>query len=337
MRCRYFKVLYGKKLFSLLLIIFILPAVFGGGSKYLRRYFSGVSKDVTFNGSDMGGLLREDVYLIVSGMSKTLYIAPVDAVVDDETNGVIPDLNGYGVDIEGTVSAIMAAKKGAAVEAVSLEIPADVRLRDFPESAVFSGNPKKQQVAFLINVAWGNEFLPEMLEVLTAEKAGATFFLVGRWVRQYGDLALAIRDAGFELANHGDSDAVNMSSLSIETAREQISRCTDTIYSTCNVRVQYFSPHKGELSESVLKAAALENTRVIMWTVDTVDWKLPGVEKMLDKILANAAGGSLILMHPTAQTAEFLRQAIPALRQIGLEPVTLSTLLSPTYQRAGGW
>jgi peptidoglycan-N-acetylglucosamine deacetylase len=335
-RCRYFKALYGKKLFSLLLVICILPAVFGGGSKYLRRYFSGVSKDVTFNGSDMSGLLREDVNLIVSGMAKTMHTAPVDAAVDEVSGGVIPDINGCGVNIEGTVDAIMAAKKGTVVDAVCLEIPAAVRLDDFPERAVFRGNPQKQQVSFLINVAWGNEYLPEMLKVLTEENAGATFFLVGRWVRQYGELAIAIRDAGFELANHGDSDAANMGSLSVEAAREQISKCTDTIYTTCGVKVQYFSPHKGELGENVLKAAALENTRVIMWTVDTVDWKLPGVENMVNKILANAAGGSLILMHPTAQTAEFLRQVIPALRQMGLEPVMLSTLLSPTYQRPGG-
>ncbi|MBS4022406.1 MAG: polysaccharide deacetylase family protein [Dethiobacter sp.] len=332
MRYRYFRALCGKRVFSLILIACILPTALSGGSKYLRRYFYSVKKNVTFQGSDVGGMLPEEARAVVTGVARAMHVKPVDAVPDKEFGGVIPDLNGYGVDIDSTVDAILRAKRGESIEAVLKQVPAQVRLSDFPELAVFRGNPAKQQVTFLINVAWGNEYLPAMLDVLKEEKVGASFFLVGRWVRQFGEMALAIRDAGFELANHGDSDAAAMGAMSIEAAREQISRCNETVFSVCGVRTQFFSPHKGELSENVLKAAALENMRVIMWTVDTVDWKLPGVENMLEKILDNAAGGSLILMHPTAQTAEFLRQVIPGLRQRGLEPVSLAELLSPSYQ-----
>ncbi len=335
MRYRYFKTLYGKKLFSLLLIACILPSVFGTGSKYLRSYFTGVKKGVTYHGYQVGGMLEEDVYTIVTGTAKTMQVAPVDAVVDAEFGGVIPDLIGFEADIEKTVAKVMAAKSGEAVQTVLKEIPAKITLDDFPEHAIYRGNPIKQQVTFLINVAWGNEFLPEMLQVLQEADAGATFFLVGRWVRQFRELALSIRDAGFEIANHGDTDTVSMGGLSIDSAREQIANCTESIYEVCGIRTQYFSPHKGELSENVLKAAALEGTRVILWTVDTVDWKLPGVETMLEKIVENASGGSLILMHPTAQSAEFLDAVIPALRRRGLEPVTLSVLLSPSCKGEG--
>ncbi len=335
MRYRYFKTLYGKKLFSLLLIACILPSVFGTGTKYLRSYFSGVKKDVTYHGYQVGGMLEEDVYTIVTGLAKTLRVAPVDAAVDTEFGGVIPELGGLEADIEMTVAKVMAAKSGEAVQTVLSEIPAKITLDDFPEHAIYRGNPLKQQVTFLINVAWGNEYLPEMLQVLQETEADATFFLVGRWVRKFEELTLSIRDAGFEIANHGDTDTVSMGGLSIDSAREQIVNCAESIYEVCGIRTQYFSPHKGELSENVLKAAALEGARVIMWTVDTVDWKLPGVETMLEKIVENASGGCLILMHPTAQSAEFLKAAIPVLRRMGLEPVSLSELLSPSYKRAG--
>ena len=108
-----------------------------------------------------------------------------------------------------------------------------------------------------------------------------------------------------------------------------ISKAAAVIEEVCGKRPVYFSPHRGELSEEVLQAAASLGNRTIMWTVDTVDWKLPGVAVMLEKILSQAEGGSLILMHPTEQTADFLRQVIPALRAKGLEPVSLSKLLSP--------
>lgn len=331
MRYRYFSALSGKKLFTMVMIIFILPTAFGSCGKYVRHRTGQISKDVTFQGSNIGGLQQDEARAIVSRIAAELCVAPVDAVEDHETGGVIPDINGLEVDVEQTMAAVLSAEAGEQVNPVYSEIQADVTMADFPELPVYQGNPAKQQVVFLINVAWGNEFLPPMLETLKEANVGATFFLVGRWVRQNPELVQTIAEAGFELANHGDSDAVSMGSIGLNEAIEQIKKCADTIESTSGVRPVYFSPHRGELSANILKAAATENSRVVMWTVDTVDWKLPGVDVMVEKIINNATGGSLILMHPTEQTNDFLRQVIPALRQNGLEPVTLSTLLSPGY------
>jgi len=36
----------------------------------------------------------------------------------------------------------------------------------------------------------------------------------------------------------------------------------------------------------------------IVWTLDPVDWKKPGVEKMKSEVMANIGGGMIILMHP---------------------------------------
>nr|WP_313780651.1 polysaccharide deacetylase family protein [Paenibacillus larvae] len=38
--------------------------------------------------------------------------------------------------------------------------------------------------ALMINVAWGNEFLPGMLETLRKENVKATFFLDGSWLKK---------------------------------------------------------------------------------------------------------------------------------------------------------
>lgn len=329
MRYRYFGALCGRKVFSLVLIVCMLPAVISTGGSALRRSITAVKKGVTFQGGDMGGMLPEEVRTVVQSVADMLRVPAVNAEVDEVTGGVVPGLDGSFVDVEGTVAAILAAKKGERTEPLLKTLKAAVTLADFPQKPVYRGNPAKNQVTFLVNVAWGNEFLPELLQVLKEAEAKATFFLVGRWVRQYPDLARSISEAGFELANHGDSDAVSMAKLGLEDCREQIRAGAGEIYRACGVRPHYFSPHRGELTETVLRAAALENSRVVMWTVDTVDWKLPGVPWMLDKVLDQAAGGSLILMHPTAQTAEFLKQVIPELRQRGLEPVSLSELLSP--------
>lgn len=327
---RYFNVWSGRKVFTALFVLFILPAVFGNCGKVLGRRFSSVNNGVYVAGKHLGGMAESEARTALTHLAEELLVEPVDAVIDPETKGVIPELDGRALDVETTLAVVMKAKSGESVTPVFTRKAAAVTMADFPAAPVYRGNPAKSQVAFLVNVAWGNEFLEEMLDVLRENKAGATFFLVGRWVRQNEAMAKAIVDGGFEVASHGDSDAVSMGKLGLLEAAEQIRLAAETIERVCGVRPVYFSPHRGELSEHVLKAAVEEKSRVIMWTVDTVDWKLPGVDVMKEKILNQAKGGSLILMHPTKQTAEFLRHVIPGLRSRGLEPVSLSVLLSPS-------
>ncbi len=39
--------------------------------------------------------------------------------------------------------------------------------------------------------------------------------------------------------------------------------------------------------------------RTVLWSLDTVDWRDPGIEKMESSIKDNIKGGDIILMHPT--------------------------------------
>ena len=321
--------LKSNRLLILLLIIIVLSMVKKQLIPYWKHSQNCVSEGVIFAERDVGGLSPEEVRTVIEQVANVLEIPPVNAVLDAANNGVIPGLNGLAVDIEKTLALIMEAQKGETVSPVFTQLEPEVNLAAFPEHPIYQGNPLKDQVVFLINVAWGNEHLQDLLTVLKENQVQATFFLVGRWVKGNEKEARIIAESGFEIASHGYSDALSMQEASLETAREDIRRAADTIEEICGIRPIYFSPHRGELSAAVLKAAALENNRTIMWTVDTVDWMLPGVDVMVNKILTQAVGGSLILMHPTEQTAEFLRQVIPRLKAKGLEPVSLSTLLCP--------
>ncbi|NLZ39429.1 MAG: polysaccharide deacetylase family protein [Firmicutes bacterium] len=312
-----------------LLILLVLLTALNRFIPYWKGRRECVRDGVIFADKDVGGLSPAEVRAVIEQVASIRQIAPVNTTLDTVNNGVIPGLNGLTIDVEKTLEQIMEAQKGEKISPVYRQVEPEITLDAYPELPIYRGNPLKKQVAFLINVAWGNEYLEDLLAVLKENKAEATFFLVGRWVRDNTAEARLIAESGFEIANHGYSDALSMQEASLETAREDIRRAADIIEEICGKRPIYFSPHRGELSPAVLKAAALENNHTVMWTVDTVDWMLPGVEVMVEKILTQAEGGSLILMHPTEQTADFLRQVIPGIRAKGLEPVSLSTLLSP--------
>ncbi|NLM45876.1 MAG: polysaccharide deacetylase family protein [Firmicutes bacterium] len=331
MRFSSFTAVNGRKLLSVVLVLLILPYGINSCTGFLRRRAQTVAEDVMLEDVPLGGLTAAESRVVIEQLARIRDVPPVDACLDEATGGVVPELCGRRLDVEATLERVLAAGRGEAVAPLFISVPPAVTLADFKQHPVYRGNPAKKQVAFLVNVAWGNEFLPEMLEVLRDAGARATFFLVGRWVENNRQEAEMIAASGFEIASHGYSDAISLSEAPLSVVEEDLRRAGEIIAAVCGRRPQYFSPHKGELSPNVLAAAAAQELRVIMWTLDTVDWQLPGVDAMYEKIMQGAAGGSMILMHPTEQTAEFLRRVIPALRAKGLEPVTVSELLSPDW------
>ena len=332
MRHRIFGTLNGRKLLCILILIMFLPLALNYAAKKSLRREPVIAEGVELLGKPLGGLTPAAAETVLEQIAAVHHFPPVNAVIDEKTKGVIPEINGLQLDVDATMTKILQTQKGETVTPHYRQVAAPVTLKDFPDYPVYQGNPAKKQVVFLINVAWGNEYLPDLLVALKEADAQGSFFLVGRWVEGNQKEAEMIAEAGFEIASHGYSDAISLQNADKETISADLRKATQVIESACKVKPQFFSPHRGELSPLVLQAAAEQNLRVIMWTLDTVDWQLPGVEKMLEKILGNVKGGDLILMHPTEQTPEFLRLVIPELRNRGLEPVTLSELLNPARQ-----
>ncbi|HBQ96778.1 MAG TPA: polysaccharide deacetylase, partial [Sulfobacillus sp.] len=67
---------------------------------------------------------------------------------------------------------------------------------------------------------------------------------------------------------------------------------------------------------------------LVMWTIDTIDWRPSSqVTYMVNKVLQNAAPGSIVLMHPTDRTVAALNQIVQGLRSQGYQLVTVSQLL----------
>lgn len=288
-----------------------------------------VPRDVSLAGFDISGWRPDEVRELLRKWGDEIRREPVNARVDPATGGKVPHLNGLGVDAEATMAAVAAAAPGDRLRLAFHETPPGVTLDSLPPAPIYQGNEAKHAVTLLINVAWGEQFLPKILAVLAEQGVRATFFLVGNWVERFPDAAVAIAEADHEIASHGYSTA-EFGQLSREEVVREIERSEEVIVATTGRRPPFFSPHKGEFTPHLLAAAEGKGYLTILWNVDTVDWMNPGVEVMLNRVLSQAGNGSLILMHPTAQTAESLTPMILGLKKKGLRIVTLGTLLSPS-------
>lgn len=192
---------------------------------------------------------------------------------------------------------------------------------------VYEGNKDKKVMAFTCNVAWGNEYIPPLLKVFKDNDVKVTFFVEGRWAEKNPELLKLIAGQGHEIGNHGYSHA-HHAQLSLEQNINEIKDAEKVLQKITGHKPVLFAPPYGEFSELTVKAAETLNYKMIMWTIDTIDWKKPGVNYIVNKVLKNAGNGKIVLMHPTQDTVNAMPIIIQNLQQMGYKIITVSELLS---------
>src|SRR5690606_16960527 len=123
---------------------------------------SRVAQDVRLLGQDVSGWDREQLEQWLLEQATIWRRDPVPAQIDPVTKGVIPELDGFQLNVEETLRAALSASPGAIAEPSWQWHPAPVVMDDFPLAPLYQGNPGQKAVTFLVNVAWGNQELEQM-------------------------------------------------------------------------------------------------------------------------------------------------------------------------------
>jgi probable sporulation protein (polysaccharide deacetylase family) len=244
------------------------------------------------------------------------YRVPAQNAQIDKVWKATPGYNGLEVDIEESHKKMKG--KGVFDEKLLVfrQVKPSVHLADLPAEPIYRGHPDKPMVSFLINVAWGNEYIPDMLETLNKYHVKATFFLEGRWVKENPEMAKMIVDAGHEVGNHSYTHP-NMSQLSSSAIREQLMKTNEVIKSVTDITPTWFAPPSGSFRDEVVKIADEMDMGTIMWSVDTIDWQRPEPHVLVQRVMGKVHNGALILMHPTSSTSESLETLILSIKQKG--------------------
>ncbi|TCS92555.1 polysaccharide deacetylase family protein [Hazenella coriacea] len=259
--------------------------------------------------------------------ASSYYIKPIDARIDRVWKA-IPGLNGREVDVEATLAKTMKQKDKQKIAWVFREIQPKVTLDELEHAPIYRGNEQKRAAALMINVAWGTEHLPNMLDILRKEQVKATFFLDGSWLAKHPTEAEKIVQEGHEIGNHAYSHPL-MSRITQDRMDQEISRTQQLIEKTLHIKSKWFAPPAGDFNDQVVKVASQHGMKTVLWTVDTVDWKkTSSPPMMIRKIEQNIDSGHLILTHPTDRTVEALPQIIRVVKKKGLKLGTVGDVLS---------
>ena len=165
----------------------------------------------------------------------------------------------------------------------------------------YKGNTTRGEVALMINVYWGTEYLDDMLKVIKNHDAKVTFFVGGSWAaknKEYLDKMIA---DGHEIGNHGYFHK-DHAKLSAEQNKAEITANNAIVKSMTGIDMTLFAPPSGSYSDTTLKVAHSIGMSVIMWSRDTIDWRDKDSSLVYGRATNKIGAGDMILMHPTAHT-----------------------------------
>ncbi|MCM3759497.1 polysaccharide deacetylase family protein [Alkalihalobacillus oceani] len=311
-----------KKLVHICVFFFIVVLSVGAVQNPFSLHYIGELKD----DSQMVIKQQDPLYEEIAARAEEYKEAAIDARIDRVWKAV-PGYNGREVDIDASFDKMKKLGSFAEERLIFRETSPSVHLEDLPPAGIYRGNEQKPMITFLVNVAWGNEYLPEIVKVLKKYDLKTTFFLDGSWVKKNPSLAMMLVEEGHEIGNHAYSHP-DMSTLTVARIEEEISRTNEVIEATLDLTPEWFAPPSGSYNQTVVEQAAKHGMKTILWSVDTVDWRKPDPNEMVNRVLSKLHNGAMILMHPTEPTAAGLEALIKGIQAEGYRIGPVSELLS---------
>ncbi len=180
---------------------------------------------------------------------------------------------------------------------------------------------------------------PKLLDLLAERHIHVTFFLVGTNAKAYPDIVRREKAEGHEVGNHS-WDHPDLAKKSEEIVRSQLDRTNDAIAAALGQPPTLFRPPYGSLTRDQRKWVAKDyGFKIILWSVDPLDWKRPGPEIVHQRIVQGARNGAIILSHDIHPgTVEAMPATLDDLLGKGFKFVTVSELIAmqlPPAQKPG--
>jgi len=163
----------------------------------------------------------------------------------------------------------------------------------------FAHGPRgKKQIALTYDDGPNDPHTLKLLEVLAKHNVPATFFMIGRFVRQRPDIARVVAAAGHAVGNHTFTHPL-LIFKSAEETRTQLLDCRKALEDAIGNHSNLFRPPWGGRRPATLRIARELGLETIMWNVTGYDWNTPPAATIASKVSRHIhpAGGDIVLLH----------------------------------------
>lgn len=166
-------------------------------------------------------------------------------------------------------------------------------------------------------------YTKKITDLLEQYGFNATFFMVGSKIDTYKEDVQYLHKKGNEIGNHTYTH-IWSTKYKNEIVLKEIEKTNQKIYNVTKQKCKLFRPSYGAINKQLKKVIKEE---IIMWTLDSKDWKYKNRKIISAKVLKNIKDKDIVLMHePLKETYESLKIILPKLKKENYQIVTVSTL-----------
>ena len=205
----------------------------------------------------------------------------------------------------------------------------------------FAGGMRgSKQIALTYDDGPNDPHTLNLLDVLAKHSVRATFFMIGRYVRQRPDIARAVAQAGHVIGNHTFTHPLLIFKSETQT-RTELLDCRSALQDTIGEHSNLFRPPFGGRRPATIRIGRELGLQTVMWNVTGYDWNAPPAAVIEEKVMRQMRGGDVILQHDgghralgadRAQTVVATDNLIRRYRDQGYEFVTVEEMRAVSHQ-----
>ena len=271
------------------------------------------AEDGAETGGAEGVMPLESIRMELTGSGAAAYdlyykVLQNGAWTDWAANGASAGQEGAGLRVDGIRASITA--KGAGIPAEPV-VPHGI-------------DPSRPMIALTFDDGPHEECTAQLLDGLKERGVRVTFFLMGQNIEGNEELVKRMHDEGHLIGNHSFSH-VQLTKAGAKTVCQAVDRTSRMIEDITGERPQYMRPPFGDWNEELECDVGMTT---VLWSVDSLDWKLKNKNKIVKRVLKDVEDGDIILMHdifPTSVQAAL--ELIDTLTRQGYTFVTVDELL----------
>ncbi len=182
----------------------------------------------------------------------------------------------------------------------------------------------KKYIALTFDDGPSKKTTPQLLDILKENNVKATFFVLWKNASFFPEIIKREHDEWHEIWSH-TWDHPNLLNLSEAKIKKQIESTDEEIQKIIWIKPTLLRPPYGSHNKKIDNMA---KKTIVMWNVDSLDWKNRNVKKNLSTALKQVQPGSIILFHDIHQpSVDTIDSLIKELKKQWYEFVTVSELL----------
>lgn len=169
--------------------------------------------------------------------------------------------------------------------------------RRYPDEVFINGLTGEKKVSITFDDGPDSTITPAILDIFKRNNIKANFFFLGTQVDFFPNVVRKAYDEGHVILNHSLNHPY-FTHLDPQGIKKQVILAEDRIKKIIGKKPAIMRPPYGDINEKVLSAIKETNNRIMIWSIDSMDW-VPSIDKqtVVENVLKNVRPGDVILMH----------------------------------------